>query len=112
MEETVHLRDAEGIEGQVAPVPTEVAINGIDELADMLIPFWLSYGPPLPARSLRIEPADTQRRWFLQGSEVHTEPAVVSGSAGDIFVALWGRDAMVNGDPVAFKAWAALSGLF
>jgi Mycothiol maleylpyruvate isomerase N-terminal domain len=71
MEETVHLRDAEGMEGQAAPVPAEVAINGIDELVDMLIPFWLSHGPPLPARSLRIEPdgSGARRRRDRRGSE-------------------------------------------
>jgi uncharacterized protein (TIGR03083 family) len=112
MEEAVHLRDAEEMEGRPSQVPLDIALDGIDELTDIIIPFWLSHGLPLPARSVRIEPSDTQRRWLLKGSEVHTEPAVVSGGAGDIFVALWGRDAPVSGNADAFRTWAELSALF
>jgi hypothetical protein len=108
MEEAVHLRDAEGMEGRRSSVPLEVAVDGIDELVDMLIPSMLSYGLPVPARSLGIERSDTRRTWLLKGSEKRTEPAAIRGSAGDVFVALWGRDATVTGDADAVKAWAGL----
>jgi uncharacterized protein (TIGR03083 family) len=109
MEDAVHLRDAEGMEGRRSPIPVEVAVDGIDELVDMLIdsiPSMPSYGLTVPGRSLRIEPSDTRRTWLLEGSEVRTEPAVIRGRAGDVFLALWGRDATVTGDANALKAWA------
>jgi uncharacterized protein (TIGR03083 family) len=108
MEETVHFRDAEDTEGRVSPVPVEVAVDGIDELAHVLIPAWLSWGQPRPGRSLRIETSDSKRSWLLQGSEAQTEPAVMSGTAGDVFLALWGRNVAVKGDTEARHDWAAL----
>jgi uncharacterized protein (TIGR03083 family) len=108
MEDAIHLHDAEGMEGRRSSVPLEVAVDGIDELVDMLIPSVLSYGRAVPARSLRIEPSDTRRTWLLKGAEVRTEPAEISSRAGDVFLALWGRDATVTGDANTLQAWAAL----
>jgi hypothetical protein len=113
MEEAVHLHDAKGIEGVASPIRAEVASDGLDELTEVLIPSWLSYGLPRPTRSLRMSPSGTDRSWLLEGSDGGTEPALVTGDAGSIFMALWRRDvSAVRGDVEVLRAWSQLSEIF
>jgi uncharacterized protein (TIGR03083 family) len=122
LETVVHAWDAVGTQG--APghlIPTELALDGIDEVRHMMFPrqVRLHRIPPL-SRSLSIAPDDAGARWLFPagdplaasdgGTDDTTPEAVVGGSAEDLYLLLWGRYTVddprftVTGDAAAARA--------
>jgi uncharacterized protein (TIGR03083 family) len=119
LETAVHAWDAVGSQGAPAlRIATDLALDGIDEVRHMFYPrqVRLERIPPL-TRSLAVAPSDTDARWlFPVGDPLaphagDAEPAaVVSGSAEDLYLLLWGRLTVddprvtVTGDAEAARA--------
>jgi uncharacterized protein (TIGR03083 family) len=119
LETVVHAWDAAGT--QEAPglrIATDLALDGIDEVRHMFYPrqVRLQRIPPL-ARSLAVDPDDADTRWLFPAGDPlapdagDAEPeAVVSGSAEDLYLLLWGRFTIddprftVTGDAAAARA--------
>jgi uncharacterized protein (TIGR03083 family) len=124
LETVVHAWDAVGSLGTPGHlVPADLALDGIDEVRHMFYPrqVRLERIPPL-ARSLAVAPDDAPGdgvRWLFPAGDplapdagtADAEPeAVVSGSAEDLYLLLWGRFTLddprftVTGDAAAARA--------
>jgi uncharacterized protein (TIGR03083 family) len=113
METTVHRVDAESALGRCTALAPDVALDGIDEFLTGFLP---RSRTPLRADAphcLQIAPAYTDRRWTVSiSSEMPVTErraadanSTVSGTASDIYLALWNRASLDNltieGDPTA-----------
>ena len=115
METSVHRVDAESASGRCTGLAPDIAIDGIDEFLTGFLP---RSRTPLHAdepRTLRVAPEYSDRRWTVSistelpvttRSSAHSDTPVdclVSGSASDIYLALWNRSSLdqlcVTGDP-------------
>jgi uncharacterized protein (TIGR03083 family) len=100
METGMHRVDAESALGRCTPFAPDVAIDGIDEFLTGFLPRSRSPLRIDSPRTLRVAPEYSDRRWTVS---ISTEAPVtvrdaatdadclVSGSASDIFLALWNR---------------------
>lgn len=102
-EVVVHRHDLAACAGEGAAAPgyaldDELAVDGIAEVVDVLLPRQLRLGRTAPGdRGLRLRAAG--RSWLLGD-----EPAeVVEAPAGDLLLRLWGR-----GEPLP-AGWSALT---
>ena len=118
----MHRVDAESALGRCTPFAPDIAVDGIDEFLTGFLPRSRS---PLHAetpRILRVAPEYSDRRWTVSISteapvtvrDADTDAdCVVTGSASDIFLALWNRAPLevlqVTGDRGVIDA-AARSG--
>jgi uncharacterized protein (TIGR03083 family) len=99
-ETTVHRADAESAHGEPAPVPADVAVDGIDELLDVMFVPDLE-GEPVGGRgeSLHLHATDAEGEWLLRllptGAEVergHGKGDVAArATASDLYLWLYGR---------------------
>ncbi|GAA3737515.1 uncharacterized protein (TIGR03083 family) [Spinactinospora alkalitolerans] len=118
-ETTVHRLDAEAAAGAAAaaPVPADLAADGIEEL---LTGFFARRDGRItadPARTLAVRAADTGHHWPVtvapHGVDVAPHPdaaeCTVSGPAADLYALLWNRadgDGLaVAGDPAVLTFW-------
>jgi uncharacterized protein (TIGR03083 family) len=101
-EVAVHRWDAQGAHGTPEPIDADVAVDGVDELLPML--------DPRRDGILLVTATDTGDTWSVTcvggACDVTREPpdapdAVLSATASDLLLALWGRDVPyeVTGDP-------------
>jgi uncharacterized protein (TIGR03083 family) len=113
----IHRVDAEGVFGEPAPVTTDFALDGIDEL---LFGFFgrrrSRLRSPTP-RTLSIRTDDAS--WLVHigvegaSTELSTEvgECTVQGQASEIYFALWNRRALRDlyrdGDPSVLDLWTA-----
>ena len=101
-EAVVHTVDVEQVLGDVRPVPAAVGLDGIDEWLDVMVPSALPAGPPPEAHPvvLHAVDADVERTLFPDSRPFPI--AVLTGTAGDLLLALWRRVPMevltVHGD--------------
>ncbi len=113
LETSVHRVDAESALGRCTPMAPDIALDGIDEFLTGFLP---RSRTPLRAdkpHCLQIAPTYTDRRWTVSISNDLPETVrratdadcVVSGSASDIYLALWNRCSLdnltIDGDPAA-----------
>jgi uncharacterized protein (TIGR03083 family) len=112
---TIHRVDAQGLAGPAAPVPTEFALDGIDEL---LLGFYsrprsrLRSDPPCTL-SVRVDEASWLVHIGVEGARAERSDApgdcTVRGGAGEVYYALWNRRPLhelhVNGDPAVLDLW-------
>ena len=113
LETTVHRADAESALGRCTPLAHEIALDGIDEFLTGFLP---RSRTPLRAdkpHCLQIAPDYSEQRWTVSISSdmpvterrATDADCVVSGSASDIYLALWNRGSMdglkIEGDPAA-----------
>ena len=113
METSVHRVDAESALGRCTPMAPEVALDGIDEFLTGFLP---RSRTPLRAETphcLQIAPTYTDRRWTVSISDEMPVTArratdadcIVTGSASDIYLALWNRGSLntlqIEGDRAA-----------
>ena len=90
---TVHLWDAYDSQGKSYEIPTELAIDGIREIAEVFLPMRLRRGTitPLPQK-LVLAPIGSDTRIELAADPSAAGPAVtIIGSAADLLLLLWGR---------------------
>jgi len=111
-EAVVHTVDVEQVLGDVRPIAADVGLDGIDEWLDVMAPGALPTGPPPEAHPvvLHAVDADTERTLFPG-----TRPfpiAAVTGTAGDLLLALWRRVPLevltVHGDGLQAAAMIGL----
>jgi uncharacterized protein (TIGR03083 family) len=102
-EALVHTADAEQVLDDLRPIPAAVALDGLDEWLEVMVPVALPQGPPPTAHPvvLHAVDADVERTLF---PGVRPFPvAVLTGNAGDLFLAVWHRVPLdvltVHGDP-------------
>jgi uncharacterized protein (TIGR03083 family) len=94
LEVLIHHWDAAAAQGSQGGVEAEVepdlALDGIDEVVNLLYPRQVRLGriPPL-ARSLALQPSEG-RSWLLAGAGTEPE-ATVQGPAIAVLLLLWGR---------------------
>jgi uncharacterized protein (TIGR03083 family) len=90
-EAVVHTVDVEQVLGDVRPIPTSVGLDGIDEWIEVMVPGALPDGPPPEAHPVVLHAVDAAaERTLLPG----TRPfpiAALTGTAGDLLLALWRR---------------------
>ena len=113
LETSVHRVDAESALGRCTPMSPEIALDGIDEFLTGFIP---RSRTPLRAdkpHCMQIAPTYTDQRWTVSISNDMPETVrratdadcIVSGSASDIYLALWNRGSVdkldIEGDRTA-----------
>jgi hypothetical protein len=107
-EATVHTVDVEQVLGDVRPIPADDGLDGLDEWLEVVVPGVLPGGPPEDAHPvvLHAVDADAERTLFPD-----TRPfpiAALTGTAGDLLLAVWRRVPLevltVDGDPLQAAA--------
>ena len=113
---TLHRWDAQNTHGTAGPVAPERAVDFIDELFELALPYILPFlGRPVPGASLALRSPDGayQRRVEVAGGRPSlsrsTEPAdaVLTGTPPDLLLTLWRRTdtATLTGPPSVLAAW-------
>jgi uncharacterized protein (TIGR03083 family) len=107
-EATVHTVDVEQVLGAVHPVPTDVGLDGLDEWLEVMVPSALPDGPPSGAHPVVFHVVDAgAERTLFPGSRPFPI-AALTGTAGDLLLAVWRRVPLevltVDGDPVQAAA--------
>jgi uncharacterized protein (TIGR03083 family) len=110
----VHRMDLEAAAGvEHAPVPLELAEDGVDELLAIVVPRWAHTEPLVSGSgSVVVTATDTGRTWSVRIDSGRVtiapipsgaEDARLSGTATQLLLRLWGRpaDVVVDGDPAA-----------
>ncbi len=111
-EATVHTVDVEQVLGDVRPIPADVGLDGIDEWLDVMVPGVLPDGPPRGAHPVVLHAVDADaERTLFPGSQPFPI-AAVTGTAGDLLLALWRRVPLevltVDGDGLQAAAMIGL----
>jgi uncharacterized protein (TIGR03083 family) len=113
METSVHRVDAESAVGRCTPLAPDVALDGIDEFLTGFIPRSRTPLHSDKSHCMVIAPTYSDQRWTVSISSDLPETvrratdadSTVSGSASDIYLALWNRCSLDNlqieGDPTA-----------
>jgi uncharacterized protein (TIGR03083 family) len=123
-ETAVHRWDAQAANGTPMPIDTDLAIDGVDELLDMVVPrFGAKIGGNGETIHLHAIDDDTGAgEWLLTlGSDGTTVTkghqkgdAAVRATASDLILLLWGRRAVddleVHGDAELVEGWRARIG--
>ena len=119
-ETAVHRVDAESAHGEPAPVPTPLAVDGIDEVLDVfLVPFSRREAAGGGGEALHLQATDVEGEWRLRllpaGVQVdrgHAD-ADARGTASDLLLFLWGRAPATrletSGDPAVLASVRALA---
>jgi uncharacterized protein (TIGR03083 family) len=109
MEAVVHRVDAELAIGEPADVTGPVAVDGIGEYLEVLVPR-MHYKQDPPPGQLKLTATDTGDVWTCGTPD--EGQGTLAGRAEDLFLTLWGRreDDVVQsgGDPVILAGWRAL----
>lgn len=123
-ETLVHRMDVERAIGEVTPVDTELATDGIREYLE--IGLRVSSSRPnrvYPERTLHLHRTDGEGEWMLARGEAGETSLVVTqehgkgdaavrGAAAELLWWIWGRpskDVQVFGDPTVARAWQDLA---
>jgi uncharacterized protein (TIGR03083 family) len=103
LETSVHRVDAESAVGRCTPLVPDIALDGIDEFLTGFLPRARTPLRSDTPRTLQIAPDYSDQRWtvVISGEPPFTErggvdaatdvDCTVSGSASDIYLALWNR---------------------
>jgi uncharacterized protein (TIGR03083 family) len=118
----IHRFDVEAAHGVPAPFDPDMAVDGIDEFYDVLVPFSASrWTRALPTGSLHLHRTDGDGEWLVRAvdgvvvtTREHAKGDVaVRGPASDLFAFVWNRgrsDAIATfGDEAVADEWAALA---
>jgi uncharacterized protein (TIGR03083 family) len=121
-ETAVHRWDGEAAVGAPRPIDPDLAVDGIDELAEVMLPFAAAAhaGPPIAAH---LHCTDAAGEWVIHVADgdltvehVHRkQPVAIRGTASDLLLLLWRRvplDAVeVLGEAPVAEALVALTDL-
>lgn len=118
----IHRFDVESAFGEPGPFDAGMAVDGIDEVYEVLLPFSARrWERALPAGTLHLHRADGPGEWFVTGADgsvrmTHEHAkgdAAVRGSASDLYRFVWhrgsGPSVEVLGDATVAEAWAGLA---
>lgn len=122
IETAVHRWDVQAAAGEPTPIDAPLAVIGVDEILDVLLPRRLATGEgSVPDASLHIHATDDQHgEWIVRNDDGallvghgHEKCDVaVRGTASDLLLWVWGRhplgDLEVFGDPEAAAEWSTL----
>ena len=121
-ETAIHRWDAESAHGRSGDIDGDLALDGIEEYLDVLLPFSLrSVERPLPEGSLHLHRTDGDGEWMVRadGAELIVErhhgkgDAALRAAASDLVLFLWNRlpasTLEVHGDVKVADAWARLA---
>jgi uncharacterized protein (TIGR03083 family) len=110
----VHRMDLEAAAGVPhAPIPVDLAEDGVDELLTIVVPRWAHTEPLITAEnSVAVTATDTGRTWSvrvergrvtIEADRSGTEDAHLAAPATQLLLRLWGRpaDVTVDGDSAA-----------
>lgn len=101
-EAVVHTVDAEQVLGEVRPIPPGLALDGLDEWLEVMVPGALPDGPPDDAHPVVLHAVDADAERTLFAGSRPFPAATLTGAADDLLLAVWRRvpvDALtVNGD--------------
>jgi uncharacterized protein (TIGR03083 family) len=111
-EATVHTVDVEQVLGDVRPIRPDVGLDGLDEWLEVMVPSALPHGPPEDAHPVVLHAVDADvERTLFPG----TRPfpiAALTGTAGDLLMAVWRRVPLevltVDGDGLQAAAMIGL----
>ena len=90
-EAVVHTVDVEDVLGDVRPVPPDIGMDGIDEWLDVMVPGSLPDGPPPEAHPVVLHAVDADAERTLFPGTRPFPIAAMTGTAGDLLLALWRR---------------------
>ena len=111
-EAVVHTVDVEQVLGDVRPIPADVGLDGIDEWLDVMVPAALPEGPPPEAHPVVLHAVDADAERTLFPGSRPFPIAALTGTAGDLLLALWRRVPLevltVDGDGLQAAAMIGL----
>jgi uncharacterized protein (TIGR03083 family) len=114
-EAVVHTVDVEQVLGDVRPIPADVALDGIDEWLEVMVPGALPDGPPPEAHPVVLHAVDADAERTLFAGSRPFPVAALTGTAGDLLLALWRRVPLevltVDGDGLQAAATISLVAL-
>ena len=104
LETSVHRLDAESALGRCTPMAPDIALDGIDEFLTGFIPRSRTPLRADKAHCMQIAPTYSDQRWTVSISNELPETVrratdadcIISGSASDIYLALWNRASLDN----------------
>jgi predicted lipid carrier protein YhbT len=101
IEATVHRWDAQNAQGDAAAIPSDIALDGIEQHFDVQIDAARHWGKPIEGNGERyhFHCTDVPGEWLItfQGGDVAVKQVhekgdiAIRGSAQDLFLWLWGR---------------------
>lgn len=120
IETAVHRWDVEHAVGDPGPIDTELAVDGIDEMFDVILP-WRGAGPlARSGATIHVHTTDVEGEWFVRfgedGVEVERTHAkgdlALRGAASDLLLVLYGRrrphPESTFGDTSLLDRWQAI----
>ncbi|TFV77559.1 maleylpyruvate isomerase family mycothiol-dependent enzyme [Blastococcus sp. CT_GayMR19] len=114
-EAVVHTVDVEQVLGDVRPIPAQVGLDGLDEWLDVMVPGALPDGPPPDAHPVVLHAVDADAERTLFPGSRPFPIAALTGTAGDLLLAVWRRVPLevltVDGDPLQAAAMIGLVSL-
>lgn len=115
LETAIHRWDAEAALASPAPLPADLAADGLEEFGGMQLPKLADVPAPLPDAVIALRPTDHPRCFLVRFTDPGLEMAegeapahaVLSGTASDLYLELMGRGGEVaaSGDPQLVAAW-------
>jgi uncharacterized protein (TIGR03083 family) len=90
-EATVHTVDVEQVLGDVLPIPPDVGLDGLDEWLEVMVPGALPQGPPEDAHPVVFHAVDADAERTLFPGTKPFPIAALTGTAGDLLLAVWRR---------------------
>ncbi|MGY1846343.1 MULTISPECIES: maleylpyruvate isomerase family mycothiol-dependent enzyme [unclassified Blastococcus] len=90
-EATVHTVDVEQVLGDVRPIPAPVGLDGLDEWLQLMVPAALPDGPPESAHPVVLHAVDADAERTLFPGTKPFPIAALTGTAGDLLLAVWRR---------------------
>jgi uncharacterized protein (TIGR03083 family) len=114
-EAVVHTVDVEQVLGDVRPIPADVGLDGLDEWLEVLVPSAHPDGPPPHAHPVVLHAVDADAERTLFPGSRPFPIAVLTGTAGDLELAVWRRVPLevltVEGDAIQAAAMIELVAL-
>ncbi|MGY1739677.1 MULTISPECIES: maleylpyruvate isomerase family mycothiol-dependent enzyme [unclassified Blastococcus] len=90
-EAVVHTADVEEVLGGVRPIPADVGLDGLDEWLEVMVPAALPEGPPADAHPVVLRALDAGAERVLFPGSRPQPIATLTGTAGDLLLAVWRR---------------------
>lgn len=111
-EAVLHTADVEQVLGEVRPIPATLALDGLDEWLEVMVPDALPGGPPAEAHPVVLHAVDADAERTLFPGTKSFPIAALTGTAGDLLLAVWRRVPLdvltVDGDGLQAAAMIGL----